>query len=193
MKHMPWQDFCALVSSIGVVGLGLGATIPLTALRLDQRGIGTDIIGIITATSAFGILAATPFVSRWVARHGPRGCMTGAITIGALSTGLMEATDNVLLWGVLRFVFGACMGVLFTIGEAWVNHLAPVNSRGRVVAMYTTAFTLFQHFNKISARIKKYCNRFIVVKNDRHISCRAAAAFFHGKCFCETIAGIISR
>ncbi len=144
MKRMPWRDFCALVSSIGVVGLGLGATIPLTALRLDQRGVGTDIIGIITAASAFGILAATPFVSRWVARYGPRGCMTGAIAIGALATGLMEATGNVLLWGVLRFVFGACMGVLFTIGEAWVNHLAPVNSRGRVVAMYTTAFTLFQ-------------------------------------------------
>jgi MFS family permease len=141
---MPWRDFIALVASIGVVGLGLGATIPLTALTLHQRGVGTDIIGIITAVSAFGILAAAPFVSRWVAGHGPRGCMIGAIVAGGLSTALMEATDNLLLWSLLRFVFGACMGVLFTIGEAWVNRLAPVNSRGRVVAMYTTSFTLFQ-------------------------------------------------
>jgi hypothetical protein len=57
MKNMPWRDFTALVASIGVVGLGLGATIPLTALTLDQRGIGSGIIGIITAISAFGILA----------------------------------------------------------------------------------------------------------------------------------------
>ncbi|MGK5078619.1 hypothetical protein [Janthinobacterium sp. HLX7-2] len=27
MKHMPWRDFCALVVSIGVVGLGLCAAI----------------------------------------------------------------------------------------------------------------------------------------------------------------------
>jgi MFS family permease len=144
MKNLPWRDFIALVASIGVVGLGLGATIPLTALRLDQRGVGTDIIGMITAISALGILAVTPFVSRWVARYGARACMVGAIVAGGLSTALMEGTDNLFAWGLLRFVFGACMGVLFTVGEAWVNHLAPGNARGRVVAMYTTAFTLFQ-------------------------------------------------
>jgi MFS family permease len=98
----------------------------------------------ITAISALGILAVTPFVSRWVARYGARACMVAAIVVGGLSTALMEGTDNLLTWGLLRFVFGACMGVLFTVGEAWVNHLAPGNARGRVVAMYTTAFTLFQ-------------------------------------------------
>lgn len=144
MKTMPWRDFIALVASIGVVGLGLGATIPLTALTLDSRGVGTDIIGIITAASAFGILAAAPFVSRWTASHGPRGSMIAAIIAGGLSTALMELTDSLICWGLLRFIFGAAMGVLFTIGEAWVNRLAPVNSRGRVVAMYTTSFTLFQ-------------------------------------------------
>jgi MFS family permease len=144
MKNMPWRDFIALVASIGVVGLGLGATIPLTALTLDQRGAGTDIIGVITAVSALGILAAAPFVSRWVAAHGPRGCMIGAILAASISTALMDTTGNLLAWGLLRFVFGAAMGVLFTIGEAWVNNLAPTNSRGRVVAIYTTAFTLFQ-------------------------------------------------
>ncbi len=144
MKNLPWRDFIALVASIGVVGLGLGATIPLTALRLDQRGIGTDIIGVITAVSALGILAVTPFVSRWVTRHGARTCMIAAIIVGGLSTALMETTSDLFAWALLRFVFGACMGVLFTVGEAWVNHLAPGNARGRVVAMYTTAFTLFQ-------------------------------------------------
>ena len=62
MKSMPWRDFFALVASIGVVGLGLGATMPLTALTLDRRGVGTDVIGMITAVSALGILAVTPFV-----------------------------------------------------------------------------------------------------------------------------------
>ncbi|KQV90747.1 MFS transporter permease [Massilia sp. Root351] len=144
MKHLPWRDFFALILSIGVVGLGLGATIPLAALTLDQRGAGAHLIGLVTAASALGILGSAPFVTGWVARFGPRGTMIGAVWAAALSTALMQITDNVWLWGVLRFVFGAAMGVLFTVGEAWVNRLAPDNSRGRVVAIYTTSFTLFQ-------------------------------------------------
>jgi len=144
MKNMPWRDFGALVVSIGVVGLGLGATMPLTALTLDQRGVGTDVIGLITAISAIGILAAAPFVSGWVARFGPRATMMGAVWAAALATAAMQLSDSLPLWAVLRFIFGAAMGVLFSIGEAWVNRLAPDASRGRVVAMYTTSFTLFQ-------------------------------------------------
>ena len=141
MKHMPWRDFFALVVSIGVVGLGLGATMPLTALTLHQRGVGTDIIGMITAVSALGILAASPFVSGWVGRFGARATMLGAVWVASLATIAMQFSDHLLAWSVLRFLFGGAMGVLFTIGEAWVNRLAPDNSRGRVVAMYTTSFT----------------------------------------------------
>ena len=144
MKSMPWRDFFALVVSIAVVGLGLGATMPLTALTLDQRGVGTDVIGMITAVSALGILAASPFVSRWVGRYGARATMLGAVWTAALATIAMQCTDSLLAWSALRFVFGGAMGVLFTIGEAWVNRLAPANARGKVVAMYTTSFTFFQ-------------------------------------------------
>jgi MFS family permease len=70
--------------------------------------------------------------------------MIGAVIAAGVATALMECTDSLLAWGFLRLVFGAAMGVLFTIGEAWINRLAPGNSRGRVVAMYTTSFTLFQ-------------------------------------------------
>lgn len=144
MKSMPWRDFFALVVSIGVVGLGLGATMPLTALTLDQRGVGTHIIGMITAVSALGILAVSPFVSRMVERCGARATMIGAVWAAALATIAMQATDSLLAWSALRCVFGGAMGVLFTIGEAWVNRLAPDNSRGRVIAIYTTSFTFFQ-------------------------------------------------
>ena len=106
--------------------------------------MGTDIIGMITAVSALGILAASPFVSRWVGRFGARATMLGAVWVASLATIAMQCTDHLLAWSVLRFLFGGAMGVLFTIGEAWVNRLAPDNSRGRVVAMYTTSFTFFQ-------------------------------------------------
>jgi len=144
MKNLPWRDFLALVVSIGVVGLGLGATIPLTALTLDARGAGTQMIGIVTAASALGILGVAPFVTGWVARYGPRATMMAAVWAAAVSTCAMQVSDNAWLWCLLRALFGAAMGVLFTIGEAWVNRIAPDNARGRVVAIYTTSFTLFQ-------------------------------------------------
>ena len=144
MKNLPWRDFLALVVGIGIVGLGLGATIPLTALALDARGAGTQVIGIVTAASALGILGVAPFVTGWVARFGPRQTMLGAVWAAAATTCAMQASDDIWLWSVLRLLFGAAMGVLFTIGEAWVNRIAPDQSRGRVVAIYTTSFTLFQ-------------------------------------------------
>jgi MFS family permease len=144
VKSVPWRDFLALVASIGVVGLGLGATIPLTALTLDAHAVGTDLIGMVTAASAIGILASTPLVPPLSARFGPRKTMMGAVLVAALATVLMQASAALPAWTALRFLFGGAMGVLFTIGEAWVNRLAPGASRGRVVALYTTSFTLFQ-------------------------------------------------
>ncbi|NMM38008.1 MAG: MFS transporter [Glaciimonas sp.] len=144
MKTLPWRDFLALTVSVAVVGLGLGATLPLTALALDQRGLGNHIVGLMTALGALGILAVVPFVAGWVARLGPRNSMIGAVAVAALSTILMQTSTHLIYWSVLRFIFGAALGVLFTVGEAWVNKLAPDGSRGRVVALYATTFTLFQ-------------------------------------------------
>lgn len=144
MKTLPWRDFLALTVSVAVVGLGLGATFPLTALTLDQLGLGNHVVGLMTALGAFGVLAAVPFMSNWVTRFGPRNSMIYAVVIAALSTMLMQTSTNLIFWGVLRFIFGGALGVLFTVGEAWLNKLAPDASRGRVVALYATTFTLFQ-------------------------------------------------
>jgi MFS family permease len=56
----------------------------------------------------------------------------------------MQTSSNLIYWSILRFVFGAALGVLFTVGESWVNKLAPDGARGRVLALYATTFTLFQ-------------------------------------------------
>jgi len=45
---------------------------------------------------------------------------------------------------VLRAAFGVSLAPLFVIGEAWINSLPGDAVRGRVVAIYTTSFTLCQ-------------------------------------------------
>ncbi|GJH23531.1 MFS transporter [Caballeronia novacaledonica] len=144
MKGILSRDFLALILSVAVVGLGLGATLPLTALALVQAGYGTGIVGLMTAMQAGGGLAVAPFASRVAARCGARETIVGTVIVAALSTIAMQFTVDLWLWAVLRFLCGAALMLLFTIGEAWVTQLADDSTRGRVVAIYATNFTLFQ-------------------------------------------------
>jgi MFS family permease len=144
MRRILSKDFLALILSVAVVGLGLGATIPLTALALTQAGFGTDIVGLMTAMQAGGGLAVAPFASRVATRFGARETIIGTVVIAAVATIGMQFSANLWLWGALRFLCGAALMLLFTIGEAWVAQLADDATRGRVVAIYATHFTLFQ-------------------------------------------------
>ncbi|WP_028226627.1 MFS transporter [Paraburkholderia ferrariae] len=144
MKTVLTRDFLALILSVAVVGVGYGATLPLTALALSQAGYGTAIIGLLTAAQAFGGLAVAPLAAWVSARFTNRQVITGAVLAVALATAAMQVTANLWAWALLRMVCGAALMLLFTIGEAWVNQLADDTNRGRVVAIYATTFTLFQ-------------------------------------------------
>jgi MFS family permease len=56
----------------------------------------------------------------------------------------MQLMANLVAWTIMRAIAGAALMLLFTITEAWVNQLADDRSRGRIVALYATHFTLFQ-------------------------------------------------
>ncbi|MGF6295900.1 MFS transporter [Paraburkholderia youngii] len=144
MKVILTRDFLALILSVAVVGLGSGATLPLTALALAQAGYGTDVVGLLTAAQAGGGLAVVPLAGWIAARFGGRQVIVGAVLVVACATALMQLTANLWLWALLRVLCGAALMLLFTIGEAWVNQLADDASRGRVIAIYATNFTLFQ-------------------------------------------------
>lgn len=45
---------------------------------------------------------------------------------------------------LVRLVMGLAAGVIIILGESWVNEIAEDSHRGRVVAIYTTCFTVFQ-------------------------------------------------
>ncbi|WP_434108636.1 MFS transporter [Paraburkholderia caffeinilytica] len=144
MKVIFTRDFLALILSVAVVGLGSGATLPLTALALTQAGYGTDVVGLLTAAQAGGGLIVVPLAGWIAARFGGRQVIVGAVLVVALATASMQLTSNLWLWAVLRVLCGAALMLLFTIGEAWVNQLADDATRGRVIAIYATNFTLFQ-------------------------------------------------
>jgi MFS family permease len=85
-----------------------------------------------------------PFAGWVAARFGGRQVIVGSVIVAATATALMQLTANLYVWALLRLLCGAALMLLFTIGEAWVNTLADDASRGRVIAIYATNFTLFQ-------------------------------------------------
>ncbi len=144
MKTVLTRDFLALILSVAVVGIGYGATLPLTALALAEAGHGSAVIGLLTAAQAFGGLAVAPLAAAVSRRFSNRQVIVGAVLAVAFATASMQATANLWAWALLRMICGAALMLLFTIGEAWVNELANDANRGRVVALYATTFTLLQ-------------------------------------------------
>lgn len=142
-KHL-WRDFVAVTSSVAVLGVGVGSTLPLTALLLTARGSGPEVVGWMTAAVAAGGVLGTFSAPPATRRFGRKRVMLICVTLAALSVVSLQFIDSLWLWAILRAAFGASMAPLFVIGEAWINSLPGDSSRGRVVAIYTTSFTLCQ-------------------------------------------------
>jgi MFS family permease len=142
-KHL-WRDFVGVTSSVAVLGVGVGSTLPLTALVLTARGLGPEVVGWMTAATAAGGVVSTLASPAATLRFGRRFVMLFCVAVAAASVISLQYVDSLWGWGTLRAVFGASMAPLFVIGEAWINSLPGDAVRGRVVAIYTTSFTLCQ-------------------------------------------------
>jgi len=142
-RHL-WRDFVAVTSSVAVLGIGVGSTLPLTALLLTARGSGPEVVGWMTAAVAAGGVIGTFSAPPATLRFGRRRVMLICVILAALSVVSLQFMDSLWVWAILRAAFGAAMAPLFVIGEAWINSLPGDASRGRVVAIYTTSFTLCQ-------------------------------------------------
>jgi MFS family permease len=144
LERHQWRDFIAVTASVAVLGIGVGSTLPLTALILNARGFGPEVVGWMVAVSAVGGVLGTLASPAATQRFGRRRVMLCCVAAAAASVISLQYVDNLWAWAALRALFGAAMAPLFVLGEAWINTLPGDAVRGRVVAIYTTSFTLCQ-------------------------------------------------
>ncbi|MFZ6049587.1 MFS transporter [Pseudomonas sp. CR3202] len=134
-----------LLFAVSIVGLSLGATLPLVALRLLESGASTVQIGLLSAVPAAGMILASLLVDRLCRMLSRRRLYLLCFVLCAASTAAIELTTSSLyLLGLARLVLGIGMGLAIILGEAWVNELCVESNRGTVVALYATSFTAFQ-------------------------------------------------
>ena len=144
LERQQWRDFIAVTASVAVLGIGVGSSMPLTALVLTARGAGPELVGWLAAAAAVGGVFATLLAPQATLVFGRRQVMLTCVVAASVSVIGLQYTASTAAWAALRLLFGASMAPLFVLGEAWINTLSGDAVRGRVVAIYTTSFTLCQ-------------------------------------------------
>lgn len=130
-----------LIFAVSVVGLSMGATLPLVSLRLMEAGASSLEIGVLSAMPAAGMILAAFLVAPLCRRLSGRGLYLGCFVLCALAVAALELPTSTPLLVAARLLLGGAMGVVVILGESWVNVLCDEARRGQVVAFYAACFT----------------------------------------------------
>jgi MFS family permease len=132
----------AVFSSCLGVGLIFGFQPPLIALTLSRLGYSSFAIGAVTAASLIAVILCGPFYPRAIVRLGLKRCIVGGIVFAAAILLLMPLHPSVPFWLALRFVAGCALGLVWIASEIWMNSASGTESRGTVMGIYGTVFSI---------------------------------------------------
>jgi len=130
------KSLAAVIACITAVGMGLGLSIPLLALQLEQRGTDTALIGLNTAMPALATLVFTPFIPTLLRRVQPDRFLLACMALSAACMPCYFLFPNIWAWFPIRFINGIALTGLFVVSEFWINQLADEKSRGKLIGLY---------------------------------------------------------
>ncbi len=129
----------AVISCIGIAGIGFGLTFPLLGLAMERMGIPESLMGFNAAMFAVATLTFAPLVPKLMGHIRTAPLLVLSIFVSIVSLLSFKAFENIWIWFLLRYILGASLAVIFVISEIWINQLAGHQVRGRVLALYAMA------------------------------------------------------
>ena len=132
------RTILAAILTISFVGVGLSLMIPLLSLEMERMGASPSLNGLSTAVAGVANIVIAPLVPGLSARFGQKRFMAAAVLVLALSSLAFPLLPSIPAWFVIRFIFGAAIGVLFVLSEFWITASAPEAQRGLVMGIYAT-------------------------------------------------------
>jgi MFS family permease len=132
----------AVFSSCLGVGLIFGFQPPLIALALSRLGYSGSAIGAVTAASLIAVIVCGPFYPRVIVRFGLKRCIVAGIVFAAAILLLMPLHPSLPFWLTLRFIAGCALGLVWIASEIWMNNASGAESRGTVMGIYGTVFSI---------------------------------------------------
>jgi MFS family permease len=132
----------AVFTSCLGVGLIFGFQPPLVALVLSRSGHSSFTIGAVTAASLIAVMALGPFYPRLMVHLGLKRAVVAGVCAGAAILAAMPLWPDVRVWLLLRFLTGCAFGLSWIASEVWLNSVAGPESRGTVMGIYGTVFSI---------------------------------------------------
>jgi len=136
------RSLAAVFSSCLGVGLIFGFQPPLIAFSLSRLGYSSFAIGAVISASLIAVILCGPLYPSVIGRLGlKRSIVTGTVFAAVLLL-LMPLYPSVGLWLTLRFIAGCALGLVWIASEIWMNSASGPESRGAVMGIYGTVFSL---------------------------------------------------
>ena len=125
-----------LLIAAGILLAGNGMQGTLIAVRGNQEGFSTAIIGLIGAGYFAGFMAGCWVVPYILQMVGHVRAFAAMAAIAASATLALVMVVNPFAWLVLRFIIGICFASLFAAVESWINSKVSNENRGKVLSIY---------------------------------------------------------
>lgn len=138
--RLPVASLAAVIGGLTVVAMTLGFNAPLFSTRLDAMGYSDELIGINAAANSIGMFIMAPLAPMILARYGLPRAMIALGLLEALLYLACIVVPGFHGWTAIRLVMGVIGGVAWVAGEVWITQAATDATRGRVLAIYNSAF-----------------------------------------------------
>lgn len=131
----------AVYACVFANGVGMGLSLPLLSLIMERNGVSATLNGANATFGALAMIAVSPFVPALAARIGTTRFLIACYVVAAASLVSFRATNDLLVWFILRFTLNSALQGLFIVSEVWINQIATDAVRGRLVAIYASIFS----------------------------------------------------
>ena len=132
------RSLAAILTSAFMVGVVIGMTTPLVSFRLNALGHDATAVGLLAALYAATAFVVGPFLDAVTRRLGLVRVIVCGLLLSALPLAAMADADSIVVIGGLRILMGVGTATTWIASEVWLNRVATVHNRGRIIGWYAT-------------------------------------------------------
>ena len=133
-----------ILAAIFILMAGSGFLSTLIAIRLEQGGASSLLIGLVATAYFAGLTVGSVRVAALISRIGHIRAFAAFVTVFSASSLAYAILDLPALWIGLRLIDGFAMAGVFVCLESWLNQQAQPHNRSGILAAYMIALYLGQ-------------------------------------------------
>lgn len=145
----------SILLAIFMLMAGGGFMGALIGVRLQDSGGHPVLIGLVATAYFGGLMLGSLHAGRTIDRVGHIRAFAAFVALFSASTLAYSVHENIVLWGVLRFVDGLCLAGVYVCLESWLNDRSDPGERGSALAGYMIALYAGQALGQFLLNLSK--------------------------------------